>query len=167
MVTNRTTRFGLMAIAFIGAATALSGCQVASAEETALADISSHLNEIRAAVNDTLVTIAPDEVFGLDPAVADDLRGLTNAERHTIGYPVVGIYALEQSADYLGVDLLVVGSGNEGGFSNANRSFYTCVLIEGVPGVGESKLVDRDCPQEIISEYVYSYTAVKLSQLDV
>ncbi|WP_105034022.1 hypothetical protein [Cryobacterium aureum] len=165
MVTNRTTRFGLMAIAFIGAATALSGCQVASAEETALADISSHLNEIRAAVNDKLVTLAPDEAFRLDPAVVHDLRGLTADELRGVGAPF--IYALEQSPDYLGVDLLVVGTGNEGGFSNANRSFYSCVLIEGVPGVGESQLVDRECPQEIIDEYVYSYTAVKLSQLDV
>ena len=156
-----------MTIALIGVATALSGCQVVSAERTALADISSHINEIQAAVNDKLVTMAPDEAFGLDPAVANDLRDLTEEERRAIGYPIVGIYALEQSADYLGVDLLVVGSGNEGGFSNADRSFYICVRIEGVPGVGESKLVDRDCPQEIVNNYVFSYTAVKLQQLDV
>ena len=168
MVTNRTARFGLMTTALIGAATALSGCQVVSAERTALADISSHINEIRAAVNDKLVTMAPDEAFGLDPAVANDLRDLTEEERRTVSAPVVGIYALEQSADYLGVDVVVAGRGNEGGFSNADRYFYTCVLIEGVPGVGETQLVDRNCPQKVIDTYyLASFEAVKLQQLDV
>ena len=167
MVTRRTARLCIMAIVSIGVASTLSGCQTVLGERAALADISSHLNEIQASVNDKLVSMAPDETFELDPGMIYDLRGRTEAERHAVGSPVVGIYALEQSADYLGLDVVVAGRGNEGGFSNANRSFYTCVLIEGVPGVGESKLIDRDCPQEIVNNYVVSYTAVKLQQLNL
>jgi hypothetical protein len=153
-----------MVIVFIGIAATLSGCRTVLGKEAALAKISSHVTEIQAAVNGKLVGMTPGDAFELDPAFASDLRGLTEVERRAIGRPIVGMYAVEQSADYVGVDVVVAGSGNEGGFSNARRSFYTCVLIEGAPGAGETKLLDRECPQELIDAYVYSYTEVKLSQ---
>ena len=146
---------------------ALSGCWSFSAEDKAIAHISAEVTKIKDGFSKEVERTSPGSQLNFENVPVHDLRSLTDEETRRVGWPVSGFYEFDSDQGGFDLTIVVVGIGNEGGFSNADRTYYSCLRLEAVPGSAEIDVVDLDCPTSLLEQFSVLGTPVRSSQLDL